>query len=60
MSQQVPICASARVLSTTLPAGTDTQAFCYDEQNRLTWASAATEAPPCGGTLSSARCVSPE
>jgi YD repeat-containing protein len=47
-------------VTTTLPAGTDTQAFCYDEQNRLTWASAATEAPPCGGTLSSARCVSPE
>ncbi len=25
-------------VNTTLPAGTDNQAFCYDEQNRLTWA----------------------
>jgi RHS repeat-associated protein len=36
--------------STTLPTGTDNQAFCYDEQNRLTWAG-ATGTPPCGGTL---------
>jgi RHS repeat-associated protein len=28
-------------VSTTLPTGTDTQAFCYDEQNRLTWAGTA-------------------
>jgi len=33
--------------STTLPAGTDNQAFCYDEQDRLTWAGAA-GTPPCG------------
>jgi RHS repeat-associated protein len=33
-------------LTTTLPQGVDTQAFCYDEQNRLTWA-ATTGAPPC-------------
>ena len=24
--------------STTMPGGTDNQAFCYDEQDRLTWA----------------------
>jgi hypothetical protein len=37
-------------IGTTLPAGTDNQAFCYDEQDRLTWASSATATPPCGGT----------
>jgi hypothetical protein len=37
-------------VATTLPAGTDQQAFCYDEQNRLTWASAAAGTIPCGGT----------
>lgn len=26
---------------TTLPTGTDYQAFCYDELNRLVWASSA-------------------
>lgn len=36
--------------STSLQAGTDNQAFCYDEQNRLTWASSASGAAPCGGT----------
>jgi YD repeat-containing protein len=36
--------------STTMPAGTDNQTFCYDEQDRLTWASSATATPPCGGT----------
>jgi YD repeat-containing protein len=36
--------------STTMPAGTDNQSFCYDEQDRLTWASSATATPPCGGT----------
>lgn len=35
--------------STTLPTGTDNQAFCYDEQNRLTWAGSA-GTPPCTGT----------
>src|SRR5258708_10915730 len=35
--------------STALPAGTDTQAFCYDEQDRLTWAGSA-GTPPCTGT----------
>jgi RHS repeat-associated protein len=45
--------------NTTLPAGTDNQAFCYDEQDRLTWAG-ATGTPPCGvsltsGSLTSAR-----
>jgi RHS repeat-associated protein len=34
---------------TTLPGGTDSQAFCYDEQNRLTWAG-STGTPPCTGT----------
>jgi RHS repeat-associated protein len=42
---------------TTLPAGTDTQAFCYDDLNRLTWAGAS-GTPPCQGltegTLTSA------
>ena len=34
-------------VSTTLPQGTDSQAFCYDEQNRLVWA--GTESGnPCG------------
>ena len=36
--------------TTTLPAGTDKQAFCYDEQNRLTWASSQSGSIPCGGT----------
>lgn len=34
--------------NTTLPSGTDNQAFCYDEQNRLTWAG-STGTPPCTG-----------
>ncbi|HEY7199067.1 MAG TPA: hypothetical protein VIC57_02590, partial [Candidatus Dormibacteraeota bacterium] len=34
---------------TTMPAGTDNQSFCYDEQDRLTWSSSATATPPCGG-----------
>lgn len=42
---------------TTLPAGTDNQAFCYDEQNRLT-AAASSGTVPCqsftAGTLSAA------
>lgn len=33
----------------TLPGGTDNQVFCYDEQNRLTWAG-STGTPPCTGT----------
>ncbi|HEX6818227.1 MAG TPA: hypothetical protein VF120_07630, partial [Ktedonobacterales bacterium] len=40
-------------VSTILPAGTDNQAFCYDEQNRLTWASSTSGAPPCGVSLTS-------
>jgi RHS repeat-associated protein len=45
---------------TTLPAGTDSQAYCYDEQNRLVWATSATATGPCGaantaGTLTSAQ-----
>jgi RHS repeat-associated protein len=39
--------------STTLPAGTDNQAFCYDEQNRLTWAGSV-GTPPCTGVPISA------
>jgi RHS repeat-associated protein len=39
--------------NTTLPSGTDNQAFCYDEQNRLTWAG-STGTPPCTGTPISA------
>ncbi len=37
-------------VSTTLPAGTDNQVFCYDEQNRLTWAG-STGTPSCGTSL---------
>ena len=37
-------------VGTTLPAGTDNQAFCYDEQNRLTWAG-STGTPSCGRSL---------
>jgi RHS repeat-associated protein len=36
--------------SMTMPGGTDNQSFCYDEQDRLTWASGATATPPCGGS----------
>ncbi|HEY4027422.1 MAG TPA: RHS repeat-associated core domain-containing protein [Candidatus Dormibacteraeota bacterium] len=36
-------------VATTLPGGTDHQAFCYDEQNRLTWAGSA-GTPPCTGS----------
>jgi RHS repeat-associated protein len=44
----------------TLPTGTDVQAFCYDEQNRLTWAGSAGTTPCTGtaitpGTLTSAQ-----
>ena len=39
--------------NTTLPTGTDNQAFCYDEQNRLTW-SGSIGTPPCTGTAISA------
>ena len=35
-------------LGTTLPAGTDNQAFCYDDEGRLNWAG-ATGTPTCGG-----------
>jgi RHS repeat-associated protein len=49
---------NVRSANTTLPAGTDNQAFCYDEQNRLSWAG-ATGTPPCGtltpGTLTAAQ-----
>jgi RHS repeat-associated protein len=36
-------------VTTTLPQGTDVQQFCYDEQNRLTWAGSV-GTPPCTGT----------
>jgi RHS repeat-associated protein len=36
--------------NTTMPGATDNQSFCYDEQDRLTWASSATATPPCGGS----------
>ncbi len=38
-------------VNTTLPEGTDNQAFCYDEMDRLTWAG-STGTPSCGGSLS--------
>ncbi|HLY32309.1 MAG TPA: RHS repeat-associated core domain-containing protein [Ktedonobacterales bacterium] len=37
-------------VTTTLATGTDTQAFCYDEFNRLTWAG-STGTPSCGGSV---------
>jgi RHS repeat-associated protein len=37
-------------VNTTLAAGTDNQAFCYDEQNRLVWAG-STGTPNCGSSL---------
>jgi RHS repeat-associated protein len=40
-------------IATTMPGATDNQSFCYDEQDRLTWASAATATPPCGGSNTS-------
>src|SRR5207249_4760523 len=36
-------------ITTTMPSGTDNQAFCYDEQDRLTWAG-TNGTPPCSGT----------
>jgi RHS repeat-associated protein len=36
-------------IGTTLPQGSDNQVFCYDEQDRLTWAG-STGTPPCTGT----------
>jgi RHS repeat-associated protein len=36
--------------NTTLSAGTDNQSFCYDDEDRLVWASAATGVGPCGAT----------
>jgi RHS repeat-associated protein len=45
----------------TMPGATDNQSFCYDEQDRLTWASSATTtSSPCGnnttaGTLTAAQ-----
>ena len=40
-------------INTTLPQGTDNQVFCYDEQDRMTWAG-STGTPPCTGTAISA------
>jgi RHS repeat-associated protein len=45
--------SNVTAVTTTLAAGTggtDNQAFCYDEQNRLVWAGAS-GTPSCGGTL---------
>ena len=41
-------------VSTTLQAGTDNQAFCYDARNRLTWAGSS-GTPSCGGSLTEGR-----
>jgi RHS repeat-associated protein len=43
--------------STTLASGTDNQAFCYDEQNRLTWAGSQ-GTPPCTGSAITAGTLS--
>jgi DDE superfamily endonuclease len=42
--------SNATSVATTLSAGTDNQAFCYDEQNRLVWAG-STGTPSCGASL---------
>jgi hypothetical protein len=42
--------SNVTAVATTLSAGTDNQAFCYDEQNRLVWAGAS-GTPSCGTTL---------
>ena len=49
-SRTFDVAGNVSTASTTLPTGTDNQAFCYDEQNRLTWAGAG-GTPPCGVTL---------
>jgi YD repeat-containing protein len=49
-SRTLDAAGNVSTASTTMPAGTDNQSFCYDEQDRLTWASSATATPPCGGT----------
>jgi hypothetical protein len=43
--------------TTTVPAGTDSQTFCYDDQNRLTWAGSS-GTPPCTGTAISGTTLS--
>src|SRR5207237_5084927 len=45
-SRTVDASGNVATASTTLPAGTDNQAFCYDEQDRLTWAGSQ-GTPPC-------------
>ena len=42
--------SNVTAVNTTLSAGTDNQAFCYDEQNRLVWAGAS-GTPSCGASL---------
>jgi YD repeat-containing protein len=43
---------NATTVATTLAAATDNQVFCYDEQNRLTWAGASGTPPSsCGAPL---------
>jgi RHS repeat-associated protein len=42
--------SNVTAVNTTLAAGTDNQAFCYDELNRLTWAGAS-GTPNCGTSL---------
>jgi RHS repeat-associated protein len=52
---------NVRTTQTTMPGATDNQSFCYDEQDRLTWASSATTTTsPCSnnntaGTLTTAQ-----
>ncbi|HEX6818386.1 MAG TPA: hypothetical protein VF120_08430 [Ktedonobacterales bacterium] len=57
MREQTKYDAVGNVLtaSTTLPGGTNNRAFCYDEQNRVTWASTTSinGGPPCGGQIPS-------
>ncbi|MEO7003275.1 MAG: hypothetical protein ABI068_15790 [Ktedonobacterales bacterium] len=50
--------STVSTVATSLPAGTDTQRYCYDEQNRLT-AAGSVGSLPCGtvtaGSLTSAQ-----
>lgn len=42
--------SNVTAVNTTLASGTDNQIFCYDDQNRLTWAGSS-GTPNCGASL---------
>ncbi len=43
---------NVQTVATTFPGGTSNQAFCYDEQNRLTWTAGQGATGPCGVSIS--------